>query len=1035
MTVPTRYQHAGLVLVRATTDPGDLEPPTHLNLSAPAAIEQEGRAWLAKVWGRAEVRQALTMASPALSIRIDQLLHAERGPAAVKELRRAIVSVASYLLRWQRRATPFGLFAGVAAASVGPAAADVGAGHRAVVRADAEWLTMLIDQIERHPGLRPRLTVVADSARIVRDGRVIVARRAEVGARTPGPLREISLPHTRPFQFALDAAASPIRFDALAAQMIDRFTSASPDKIHALLHGLIDQGPLITCLRPPMTTVDALAHLIGALHAADGRSHADIAALLDKLEEISAQLALHNSSSDPQRSAEIRASVAAQMTTLTPGAGHVLAVDVRFHGQFAVPERVLAEGALAASVLLRMTTQPFGSATFLDYHARFRARYGPGALVPVRELVADSGLGYPGGYLGAPRARPGWRMLTERDAALLALIQRAALDGAQDIELTDTDVAALTVGEHADIVAPQRIELGVAVYATSIEAIDRGDFELRVTAAPRTTTSMAGRFGYLLDDADRARLAATYAADPQESVEQAASLADVVAVQLSFPPRRPHNDNVVRVPPLLPDVVALSEHPDRGVIGVDDLAVTADADQMYLVQRSTGRRVIPRIPHALDASVQSPPLARFLAEVADARSAVFGGFDLGAARTLPYVPRIRYRRTVLAAARWILASTDLPGGPAGVGGHEGLSSWRQRWRVPARVVLCHGELRLPLDLDHPLDQALLRSRLERAGRIELQEDGPSGGQGWIGRAAELLIPMTAITPPLRPLPVTAAPEAVLRPGDSEVLHAQLVGNPARFDEILTTHLPAFVDGLAGLVGLWWIRRHRDMIRPETDQHLAVLVRLTDPQQYGPVAARLAAFAADLHTRGLPGQLTLATHPQHPARYGQGPAQVAAERVFAADTTAAIAQITAAEASEVPAQALAAASMAHLAASFAPDPETGYRALIGCLKQEHGPLDRTLRDHALGLADPAGDFQAARALPGGDTVAAAWRTRDTTLAAYHRALAQQRDPGTVLRTLVHEHHMRAVGVDPTFEKETGRLARAAALRRLALAGAL
>jgi hypothetical protein len=89
---------------------------------------------------------------------------------------------------------------------------------------------------------------------------------------------------------------------------------------------------------------------------------------------------------------------------------------------------------------------------------------------------------------------------------------------------------------------------------------------------------------------------------------------------------------------------------DSGVIGVDDLAVTADADQMYLVQHSTGRRVIPRIPHALDTSVQSPPLTRFLAEVADARSAVFGGLDLGAARTLPYVPRIRYRRTVLAAA-------------------------------------------------------------------------------------------------------------------------------------------------------------------------------------------------------------------------------------------------------------------------------------------------------------------------------------------------------------------------------------------------
>ncbi len=1035
MTVSTRYQHTGLVLVRATTNPGNLDPPTHLNLSDPAAIEQEGRAWLAKVWARPEVCEALRLASTALGARIDQLLDDGTEPHSVKELRRAIISVASYLLRWQRRATPFGMFAGVTAAAVGPARADVGAGHRAVARADAESLTTLIDQLEQHPGLRPRLMVVADSAGIVRDGRVIVDRRAEVGASAPGPPRESSVHLTRPVQFALAAAGSPIRFDALAAQMTARFSSASPDKIHALLHGLVDGGFLITSLRPPMTTFDALTHLIRALRAAGGEDLADIAVLLHELDEISARLAGHNSASDREQATEIRKAVAAQMTALVPGHGHVLAADVRLDARIAVPDRVLTETTRAASVLLRMTTQPFGSTAWLDYHARFRTRYGPGALVPVRELVADSGLGYPSGYLGAPRARPSWRMLTERDAALLALIQQATLDGAEEIELTDTDIEALTVGEHADIVPPQRVELGVAVYAASIAAIDCGDFTLRVTAAPRTPTSMAGRFAHLLDDADRTRLAATYTAEPEKSAQ-----GEVVAVQLSFPPRRPHNENVVRVPPLLSDVVSLSEHPDPahpdlGVIGVDDLAVTADADQMYLVQHSTGRRVIPRIPHALDTTVQSPPLARFLAEVADARSAVFGGFDLGAARTLPYVPRIRYRRTVLAAARWILTSTDFPARPAGDGAEDALRSWRQRWRIPARVVLCHGELRLPLDLDQGLDRALLRAQVERAGRIELQEDGPPGCQGWIGRPAELLVPMIAITPPSRPLPVTAAPGAVLRPGDSAVVHAQLVGNPARFDEILTAHLPRFVDDLDGLVGLWWVWRHRDMIRPETDQHLAVFMRLTSPEQYGPAAAGLAAFAADLQTRGLPCQLTLASHPQHPARYGEGPALAVAEQVCAADTSAAIAQIATAEASGIPAQALAAASMVQLAASFATGPETGCRALVGCLRQEHGRLDRTLRDHALGLAEPDGGYQAVRALPGGEAVAAAWSARDTALTAYHRALAQQRDPDTMLRTLLHEHHVRAVGVDPTFEKETNRLARAAALRRLAVAGAL
>ncbi|CRK59311.1 Lanthionine biosynthesis protein LanB [Alloactinosynnema sp. L-07] len=1044
MTVSPRYQHAGLALARVTTDPGDLDPPTHLNLTDPAVVEQEGRAWLAKVWARPEVRDALTLASPVLGARLDRILVDGTTARTAKELRRAVVSVASYLLRWHRRATPFGLFAGVGNVGVGPAMAKVGTQHRVVARVDGEWLTTLIDSLERHPDLRQRLTVVVDDTRVVRDERVIVHRRAEVGAATPGPLRESSVRLSRPVRFVLTAAGSPIRFDTLADQITARFPSASTGKIHALLHGLIDAGVLITSLRPPMTSTDALTHLIWALRSAETDALDDVAAHLHDLEAISADLARHNHTSDPEQARAIRAAVTRRMAVLVPEAGHVLAADVRIDAKIAIPERVLNEAARAATVLLRTSTQPFGSAAWLDYHARFRARYGPGALVPVWDLVADSGLGYPAGYLGAPRARPAWRVLTDRDAALLALIQQATLTGAREIELADADIEALTVGEHAKAIAPQRVEVGVELHAASTAAIDRGDFGLRVTAAPNAHTSMAGRFAYLLDEDDHARLAATYTAGTERLSQNGSDTA--IAAQLSFPPRRPHNENVVRVPPLLGAIVSMSEHPDPTrsditFIGVDDLAVTADAEQMYLVQVSTGRRVIPRIPHALDTAVQSPPLARFLAEVADARSAVFRGFDLGAARTLPYVPRIRYQRTVLSAARWILSGADVAARPGTHDKDEALRSWRQRWRVPARVVMVHRELRLPVDLDQKLDRALLRAHLERVDRVELHEDGPPDGQGWIGRPTELLIPMIAITPPARPLPVTAAPGSALQPGDSAMVHAQLVGNPARFDEILTAHLPLFIAELHDLsdvdgpVVSWWVRRHRDMIRPEADQHLAVFVRLTGAQHYGAVAARLAAFAADLDSRGLPGQLTLAPTPQHPARYGDGPALAAAELVFATDTTAAIAQLAAAQASGIPAQALAAASMAHLAASFAPDPQTGYRALLDCLGQEHGPQDRALRDHTLAVADPDQQYRAVRALPGGDAVASAWRARDTALNTYHGALAQHgREPSVVLRTLLHEHHIRAVGVDPTFERETGRLARAVALRRLALARA-
>ncbi|ADL49624.1 MULTISPECIES: lantibiotic dehydratase [Micromonospora] len=1028
------FEPVGPALVRASTDPGNLGPEPGPDLIGPAASTEAGLAWLAGQWSRPDVRDAISIASPHLARRVDQLLAADASGTTAAAVRRAVLATCGYLLRWQRRTTPFGLFAAVTTATVGPASATFGDKHRAVARVDGEWLTCVVDRLEAHHALRRRLFVVADSAAVVRDGRVIVAAWPPVGQRTPGMLRETSTRNTAAVRLALQVAAWPIRFDRLLAQIMHEVPHVAVATVEAMLHGLIDGGFLITNLRPPMTAVDGLTHVIDALHSAEAAELPQVTASLDQLCAIRQELARHDAQVDGSEAMLIRAAVTEPMTVLAPNAEHQLAIDVRLDAQISLPPPVLAEAALAVDLLLRLSTQPFGSVAWLDYHARFRDRYGPGALVPVRDLLADSGLGYPTGYLGAPRARPAWRVITERDTHLQALIQQAILDNTGEIHLTDADIEALTVGDHHTAVRPPRVELAFAVHATAADAIDRGEFTVQVTGAPRTPSSMAGRFSYLLEPTEQEQVTASFSTRGRDADEE-------LAVQVSFPPRLPRNQNVTRVGRILPFVLPLSEQPDWPDISLDDVAVTADSEQMYLVHQPTGRRIVPHIPHALDTIVQTPPLARFLAEVADARSIAFGPLDHGAAaRNLPYIPRIRYRRVILAPARWLLNAADIPPHtPPGAGDTEGrwdaaLTEWRRRWRVPARVVACQNELQLPLDLDSPLDRALLRARLGGAERLELREDAPADGYGWTGgHPAEFLSAMTPTAPPARRLPVTAPPGDTLRPGTSTFIHTQIAGNPARFDELLTTHLPRLADRLAGL-GLqrWWIRRDRDTIRVEADQRLSLFLRLNEPAAHAAACAILAEFAADLARRALPAQLIFAPYHQHPARYGHGPAQHAAEEVFAADTTAAIAQLRTAEQTDIPAQALAAASMARLAAAFAPDPDTGYGALLACLQQAAAPAERTITDLARRLADPTTDYRSVRALPGGDAIADAWRARDHALSAYYERLLPQRDPTTVLRTLLHEHHVRAVGVDPDFERATNHAARAAAMRCLAAA---
>lgn len=926
-------------------------------------------------------------------------------------------------------ATPFGLFAGVAAASAGtPACAQLGDEHQLVARADARWLGEIIDSLEQRPDLLPRLLVVVNYAGCTRGDRFVVPARPDENQPHRSTALESSVRRTKAVAAALAGAAKPVPVAELAQRLGDQFPAAGLDKIQCLLAELVANRVLVTNLRAPMTTADPLAHLVAELDAVGVGDLPEVAELVEQLGAICEELsALRSWALPPDYSSALETAVD-QMRAVRDGPGRVLAVDVALAGRLTVPEAVLHEAEAAASALLRLTPFPFGNPVWKDFHARFLDRYGVGAVVAVRDLVADSGLGYPAGFLGASRPRAA-HLLTERDVTLLTLIQHATAEDRAEITLTEQIFGDMRVGDHTKMVTPARVELAFQLHAASLDALERGHFQLWLTGAPMPANSMAGRFAHLLSDEDRQRLAATYTPSSEHTL----------AAQLSFPPRREHNENITRTPMLLPHVISLGEHrdDDETVIRLDDLAVTADTSQMALVRISTGERIQPHSLHALETTTQTPPLARFLAEVASARCGAFGPIGFGAAHDLPFHPRIRYGRVVLSAARWLLKPTNLPqAGTDTTAWDQALSTWRDRWRVPSTVVLCESDLRLPLNLNDRRDRTLLRSRLERnrTGTVELREAGPHDGRGWAaGRICELVIPLTAVpnstTSPrqqMTPLRTVTRSDALL-PGRSPVLRAHLHGHPLRFDDILSKVPQLFADADSPVIR-WWFWRHHEVVRPDGDQHLVLCLRLRAAEDYGTAAAELADWATPHRMSGLLADLSFATHQPSRGAFGYDAEADAAEEVFAADSAAAIAQLWWATRAGVPGQAIAAASMTDLAASLAPNPEAGLHRLLDLLPQEHGKLDRELSETTLALIDADGQtpLQA-----DGQTVTRMWDQRRAALAAYRTRCRHARDDQLVLRTLLHEHHLRAVGVDPGVEKVTNRLARAVAQRRLAL----
>jgi len=987
------YQGGGALLLRAAARPLDsaLAP-----WPDPADSEQL-RTWLVKAWQDPVLREAVASASPPLALRANRIAAGLTVPA--RQVRSAAVALARYQLRAAGRPTPFGLFAGVAGARFGDSArVRLGEGHRAAARCDAVWLLSVIERCEACVPLAGNLPVVFSSLAVLRTG------KWEVPA---GPDRQV-IRDSPAVRAVRDAAQAPVQVSVLA----DLLSSAFPGtggKGARMLAELVRLGFLITSLRPPMTTTDALGHVTVELRAAGAHEIPETAGLLEQLEALHGGLAAHNAAG-PGHQAAMRERLSKAVTEISAEGRTPLCLDLRLDAEVTLPEPVGQEMAAAASALIRLSPNPGGSPVWEDYHRRFTDRFGTGTLVPLLDVTdPGTGLGYPAGYPGSVLPLP-----PERDEGRHAHLARL-ITGESEVTLTDEMIDAMTGSLFDPRLVPAHVEIAARVQAASTADLDAGRYTLHISPA-RSAGTLTSRFSAL---AAGSGLEHVYRSIPV--VHDGA-----LPVQLSVPPLFIRGENVGRIPAYLPDVLSLGEHPGCGEqpLGPGDLAVTATLRGLHLVHRGTGQVIEPQVFHPLDLEKQVPSLGRFLAHLPRAFAADYLAFDWGPFRRLPHLPAVRYQRSVLSPEQWRLTAASFPPAHAELPGwRRSLAAWRQRAGCPAAVQLHNGDLTLRLDLDEPLHALCLREHLDDDKPAVMTRAREPGDYGWIGgHAHEVALPLTrrgAPAPagmPRRTVCVSAAafgqhPLAE----DSAWLSAKLFTAPDAMDEIIGGHLPALIAALG--TGEVWFIRYRN--REETD-HLRVRVAAGHGQA-SRRAAVLAAWAGDLRARRLCGRVALDTYYPEAGRYGSGQAMRAAEAVFAADSAVVIEQLR--QPPGTGPVALTALGMLDIAAAFSGGPDQGAQWLAGRRLQPGKTADHATARTASTLARN-GEMSSFGTLP--EDLAPAWLKRAEAAAAYRKALDADADTTHVLESLLHMHHNRYRGIDRDGEGACRRLARQAAL---------
>jgi thiopeptide-type bacteriocin biosynthesis protein len=252
--------------------------------------------------------------------------------------------------------------------------------------------------------------------------------------------------------------------------------------------------------------------------------------------------------------------------------------------------------------------------------------------------------------------------------------------------------------------------------------------------------------------------------------------------------------------------------------------------------------------------------------------------------------------------------------------------------------------------------------------------------------------------------------------DAPWLFAKIYTHPERMNDVLTTLPNELGSALAGDPPWWFIRYRSDH---ESD-HVRLRVR-TSSHRLGQHVAAIGAWAHSLRERGISGRLAFDTYDPEVGRYGSGPAMDAAETVFAADSQLVISQLQHLAGPFTTPTGLVALNLIAIVAAFLGDHDAAMRWLADrpVVAPKKTP-DRAITDQVIRLARTDMLAQTSRELP---QMADAWHARNQALAFYASQIPRnEADPDVALESLLHIHHIRAIGLDRDHERGCRRLAR-------------
>ncbi len=847
-------------------------------------------------WCKSEelIREAIAIASPSL---YESIINQKEK--SEKEKKQIASSLLKYLLRMTTRATPFGLFSFISVGSwESETFCDLDLKEiKKRARPDMEWLLAVIDKCCSEEKIRnelrmrtnPLLVEIGDRTclNFVRKKKI---ENPQEGKGTTDEKEEekpqsLSIRSSFLTKAIFEIAKHPVSMDELVNKIIGQFLNVEKDKLQGMIKKLIkDQFLCYECV-PSLLTESPFADFMAKFPS--------LCSYFPSLVKIASQIETYNKT--PAGHGEKYLQEILKSMKEVVESPNLLQVDTGYFGKgLTLPSIVAEQLAESAEVLWRLSSLYSYPSVLSSYHAKFLERYGTFRIVPLLELLDEErGLGTPEGYLNSsgpdlPKNKKNVRfdkwlkaewIACQKERKREIVITEEILDQILEKQDQDKEKATLSFDYFCEI------------FADSQAAIDSGNFLLQFSRTSWEAGATFGRFLDLLGESTKQNLKSFL--QKEEKLDE-----NSLFIESSYFPTIPRSANVSIHPNLRQYTIDLGK-PEKITSGfsLSEIYVGATYDRLYLTLQDGSKELLISQGSMLNYTYAPSPI-RFMRDVSQSKYRPLRPFPWNGLENAEYLPRVRYKKTLLFPATWKVDLISL--GLSEQAKEELIEkkfySWVQQLNLPNYLLLTEMDNSILLDMNHSSHVKEIISKIKKGQEVILIEKIGQGKGEWIRsgqglHASEFVVPFIKNKKysPVNSNPAFPAYTSVPHhsrwklPG-SEWFYAKCYLAKDNENRFISENLSGFADFLLkqGIVQQWFFIRFTD-----PKPHVRIRFRGEKDKIISNLMPAFHDWASILMQKGQMQDFVLAGYEREVERYGGDQLIEYAETYFCHDSSVTI----------------------------------------------------------------------------------------------------------------------------------------------------